>query len=139
VKNGSRKSRFVFFPASLTFANDPKESEGRCSFTCDAWTDPALQPFMAVTAHYIKESLGKKGPLWTLEGRLIAFKHIPGSHTGEALGKAFYDILVKCGLTRKVGWFTADNASNNKTMTEEVERVLKEEGIEFDANEQYIR
>jgi hypothetical protein len=90
---------------------------------------------MSVTAHYVKDTEAT----WRLQARLIAFKHMPGSHDGRSLGKAFVEVLRQHRLTRKVGQVTADNASNNNSMMEEVEKVLEEEGIQFSRWGNHIR
>lgn len=119
------------FACSYSMQNAP----GRVSFTTDLWTDSGLHPFMAVTAHFIKETESK----WTLEARLIAFKSMPKSHTGVALGIAFVNILVEHKLENKVGQITADNASNNGTMIVAIEDALRARGIRFSALENRIR
>lgn len=82
---------------------------------------------MAVTAHYMHETTMKI----KLQVRLIAFRHIPGSHEGIALGRHFVNILTDLQLHHKIGQITADNASNNNTMVEWIEEALTERGIEF--------
>jgi hypothetical protein len=90
---------------------------------------------MAITAHFVNENVSP----WVLESRLIAFRHMPGQHTGDALGHAFVDILEKYGLQHKVGQITADNASNNGKMTEVIQEILASRGIEFSRWENYIQ
>jgi hypothetical protein len=90
---------------------------------------------MAVTAHFIK----KQDMAWVLDARLIAFRHMPGSHDGQTLGNAFVNILEQFKLTHKVGCITADNASNNGTMTEAIEKALASHGIMFSHVQNYIR
>jgi hypothetical protein len=90
---------------------------------------------MAITAHFIQE----KESGWTLEARLVAFHSMPGSHDGESLGNTFVDILEKLELTHKVGQITADNASNNGTMTEAMENALTARGIPFSRADNRVR
>jgi hypothetical protein len=94
-----------------------------------------MHPYMAVTAHFVKE----KAEIRTLEARLIAFQHMPGSHDGQTLGQTFVDILERFNLTKKVGCITADNASNNGTMTEEIEKAMALREIPFSRTQNYIR
>lgn len=56
---------------------------------------------MAVTAHYIAESMEQRGQL-ELRGRLIAFRHVKGKHDGSNLGDTFVEILKEWGIERKV-------------------------------------
>jgi hypothetical protein len=120
---------------TLLLSDPMQDAPGRVSFTTDIWTDFALHPFMSITAHFIKDSKSKL----TLEARLICFKYMPGSHDGASLGKAFVEILRKYGLTEKVGQITSDNASNNHSMTKEIEAILRAEGIYFSSFGSHIR
>jgi hypothetical protein len=90
---------------------------------------------MAITAHFLQETPSG----FRLQARLIAFQHMPGSHDGASLGTAFVDILERHKLTRKVGQITADNASNNGTMTEAMEAALTLRGIPFSHVENRVR
>ncbi|CAG7851404.1 SubName: Full=Uncharacterized protein {ECO:0000313/EMBL:CCA76236.1} [Serendipita indica DSM 11827] len=136
VRNGINT---LFKKKQSEWMADAQNCPGRVSFTTDLWTDNVLHAFMAITAHFITEKVENGSPVWKMESRLISFKNIIGSHTGEALGQAFVDILTECGLAHKVGRITADNASNNRSMTMEIEAALQRRGIEFDTNEQYLR
>jgi hypothetical protein len=82
---------------------------------------------MAITAHYVHEGPSRL----KLHVRLIAFRHIPGSHEGAAIGYHFVDILTDLKLENKIGQITADNASNNHTMIGWIEDALVERGIPF--------
>ena len=74
--------------------------------TMDMWSDTNLSPFMAATAHWIEAT-----PIQTSAGRqyklnlrtdLIAFLSVPGRHTGEHLAGAFWHVLERIGIARKV-------------------------------------
>jgi hypothetical protein len=58
--------------------------EGRISFTFDAGTSRAYDPYLTVTAHWIDND-------WELRNQIIAFTEIHGEHTGANTGA----ILVK--------------------------------------------
>lgn len=90
---------------------------------------------MAVTAHYIHEARGRL----LLRTRLIAFRHIRGSHEGVVIGQRFLEILTELGINHKIGQITADNASNNNTMLAWIEEALTESGIPFSRLENRIR
>ena len=73
------------------------------SFTTDMWSDPDLKPYMAVTAHWLEYVQTPSGEIrLTLRASLIGFLHFPGKHTGERLAEAFYFIIGRTGLERKV-------------------------------------
>lgn len=64
----------------------------------DVWTDPNLRPFMAVTAHFIKDN----GVSLQLCTELVGFRHLPGRHTGEHLARVFIHILDRLDITGRV-------------------------------------
>ena len=86
---------------------------GHIHFATDAWTSPNHRAFVAWTVH-----LHHKGHLLAFvldiievpEVRLLVHTTystnvhllVLQSHTGEALARAFHDMLVKHGLTDKV-------------------------------------
>ena len=79
---------------------------------------------MAVTAHWIENKVVNGLSTLHLRSDLIAFHRIPGSHTGEHLAEVFVYILERLGISN-FGWITCDNASNNDTMMEYLEYLLK--------------
>ncbi len=78
-------------------------------------------------AHYMHDSHDRP----RLQVRLIAFRHVPGSHDGAVIGRHFVDILVDLKIQHKIRQITADNASNNHTMVGWIEDALDECGIPF--------
>ena len=110
---------------------DLLKAEGRISYTMDLWTDPNLQPFMAVTAHFCLRNAA--GSIEYQSG-LVAFEYTPGSHSGECLFLQLFKIIDDLGVIHKVctpiqhfmgvhsltsvqiGQITMDNASNNNTL-----------------------
>lgn len=77
-----------------------KDSEGRISFTTDLWSDPILDSYMAVTAHYLVRDKTTRKLQW--RSGLVAFRFIEGSHTGVNLGRNFVKILQELGVLHKV-------------------------------------
>ncbi|KIK41147.1 hypothetical protein CY34DRAFT_85941, partial [Suillus luteus UH-Slu-Lm8-n1] len=73
---------------------------GKVSFTSDLWSDSNLCPFMAVTAHWIARA--DHSSVLVLNTALIAFHHVPGSHTGELLAEVILHLLDRAGVTKKV-------------------------------------
>ncbi|KAJ8457523.1 hypothetical protein ONZ45_g18279 [Pleurotus djamor] len=120
------------------------ETMGKISFSTDIWSDPNLTPFMAVTAHWIQGTIfvshgGRSRYAIRMRADLIGFSHIPGSHTGESICKTFLAVLERVGIKQRIGWVTVDNASNNTTFIECLERELKILGIPFSQSERHIR
>ncbi|KAJ8453438.1 hypothetical protein ONZ45_g19719 [Pleurotus djamor] len=110
---------------------------GRVSFTSDIWSDPNLDGYMGVTAHYIVRNIRDNHLEW--KSHLIAFQIIEGDHTGVNIANHFLTILDKYGITHKLGQITLDNASNNNTFLEELEVLLAERDIPFDHEGNRIR
>src|SRR5436190_23699663 len=68
----------------------------------------------------------------------MEFKYVEGHHYGEILGKKIYDVLKEYDICQKLFCITADGASNNGTMCEEIERILSEDGISWSAEKNRI-
>lgn len=90
-------------------SNYEQTAMGKISTTMDMWSDPNLNPFMAVTAHWIqaKTIQTPDGPqhILTLRADLIGFHRVPGRHDGEHLAHAFIFITDRIGITHKVSCF----------------------------------
>ncbi|POW18081.1 hypothetical protein PSHT_06211, partial [Puccinia striiformis] len=82
-------------------------------FTTDAWTAPNVTAFMAVTAHYLDLN-------FKMKDLTLAVPHIQGAHTGKMFAHLFYDLLKKFGCIDKIHTITADNASTNNKMAQEL-------------------
>ncbi|RDB20127.1 putative AC transposase [Hypsizygus marmoreus] len=113
-----------------------KHTSSRVSFTTDLWTRQNQQSYMAVTAHWCFEAAD--GDV-KMRSRLVAFRHVSGSHDGVNLAKVFVGILKELGICNKIGMVTLDNASNCNSMMREVSRMLKDMGIAFDVDGNRIR
>lgn len=124
--------------------------------TTDAWSNPNIISFLAVTAHYIIREAGTGRLL--LRSGLLAFRHITGfPHRREPRRDSLRDHLRhgnlepckwhlpssaepqnNCSIL-KVGSITADNASNNNTMMEHLEERFRGAGVPFDRNGNRVR
>ncbi len=72
----------------------------------DLWSDPNLNPFMAITAHWIEATLENSAngpPYYKLQLRsdLIGFQRVPGRHTGEHLAHAFLYAIDRINIAHK--------------------------------------
>ena len=76
-----------------TFADLPDGR--RLSFTFDGWTSSNMTPYIAVTAHYVDKD-------WQLRRHLIAFRNLPGSHTGLNIATLLYNIICEYKIENKV-------------------------------------
>ncbi|KAF9230026.1 hypothetical protein BU15DRAFT_57676, partial [Melanogaster broomeanus] len=73
---------------------------GTISFTADIWGDRSLQPYLALTAHWIAGD-EKTGGL-ELKSALIGFHRVRGNHTGLVLARAILYLLDRAEVTMKV-------------------------------------
>ncbi|KAF8751058.1 hAT family C-terminal dimerization region [Rhizoctonia solani] len=111
---------------------DMKQAQGRISLTSDLWTDVMERPFMAITSHYVNavdEDVAT----------LIAFRIVEGAHAGVILARHIFRVLKEYDIVHKIGSITLDNASNNNTMMEELSRLIRAEGYDFDEEGNRIR
>ena len=113
-----------------------------------------------MTGHYI-ESTPSNPNDWELKSEQLAFTHIEGNHSGANLGGILIHVIDRYGIRRKaslphpmidvslsliswthqMGWFTADNASNNFSAIREVAKQVNADlpGSDWDAKQHYVR
>jgi hypothetical protein len=89
------------------------EHPGKFSITLDIWTSPSQNPFLCVTLHFIDGS-------WELKSQVIAFRYIPGNHSGIKISSVLLDVLKEYQLEDRILTVTVDNASNNNTLVTEL-------------------
>jgi len=82
------------------------DSASHVSCTLDMWTDRNCRAYTAVTAHTFVEFQAKSC--------LLAFKAMPGSHTGAKVAELVESVLDEYGLRSKVAFFVTDDTSNMK-------------------------
>lgn len=64
-----------------------------CSITTDLWSANTMDPYMAVTIHYINQE-------WELQSKLLQCAYLPGSHTGDLLAEELMNTMVEWGLAK---------------------------------------
>jgi hypothetical protein len=89
--------------------------DSRVSFTFDAGTSRAFDPYLMLTAHWIDAD-------WHLHEQILAFREIVGDHSGSNTGALLVELLGEYGLVDpdKLGWGTADGS----TVCDKAIRVL---------------
>jgi len=71
---------------------------------------------------------------------LLSFEELRGSHDGPNLGNAIYDVLDSYNIVEKLFCITSDNASNNKSALENLERLMMDrKGIRWDHLAHHVR
>ena len=68
----------------------------------------------------------------------MEFKYVEDHHYDEILGEKIYEVLKDYDICRKLFCIMTDDASNNGTMCEEIERHLSEEDISWSAEKNHI-
>ena len=66
----------------------------------DIWSDQNLQPFLAITAHWIATHEGTD--TLKLKTALITFHRLHGKHDGASLADIVIELLDRAGITAKV-------------------------------------
>lgn len=96
--------------------------EGRLSFTMDGWSSLSLSAYLALTVHFIDGN-------WDLQAFTLDFIPHFGDHSGSNMAKSVYASLKKFGVNDKVLTFTMDNASSNDTFMDNLETLMRDDGI----------
>jgi hypothetical protein len=84
------------------------ESISSVAITSDIWSGNAKEDYLSVVAHYVNVE-------WQLEKRIIGFRLIDESHSGQNIVERVLAVLEEYGLTAKIISVTLDNASSNTT------------------------
>jgi len=94
-------------------------------FSFDMWTSANYLALLGVVGHWIN-----------LEEQacrvLLGLQQLHSAHTEENQGHVIFFVLQEFRLSKKVGYFTLDNASNNDTALQFLYKHLQEQGISFD-------
>jgi hypothetical protein len=76
------------------------------SLTSDIWSGNAKEDYISVVAHYV-------GADWELHKKVIGFRLIEASHTGENIAEKIASVVEEFGLIDKIFVVSLDNASAN--------------------------
>ncbi|KAJ7430555.1 hypothetical protein FB451DRAFT_1068108 [Mycena latifolia] len=90
----ARDVHAVFELCQARIANLLQEHVGNLSFSTDAWTSPNHRTIVGWVVH-----LQHQGKALSF---LLDIKELPESHTGEALSRAFQEVLEDYGIANKV-------------------------------------
>lgn len=92
-------------------------SGAKLSIALDCWTSPFRQAFMAITGYFIDMD-------WHYREILLGFEPLHGSHKGSDLSVVLLDLLRKYQIEDRVLTMTTDNASNNTTLHDSINKAL---------------
>lgn len=90
----------------------------KLAIVLDCWSAPRREGFIAIKAYWVTEE-------WEMAEALIGFEAVGGNHTGELLGQLTFDRLERFKISTRVIAITSDNASNNKTLAEALNKAIK--------------
>ncbi|KAG2341707.1 hypothetical protein BDR05DRAFT_834915, partial [Suillus weaverae] len=76
---------------------------------------------------------------WELKSEQLAFTIINGNHSGSNIGRILIETINNYDFHTKVGWFTADNATNNDMAIQTVALSIDPSGKEWVAGEHRVR
>ncbi|KAK6971364.1 ribonuclease H-like domain-containing protein [Favolaschia claudopus] len=123
---------------SLKESDIPHQHPRQVSFTFYTWTSKTGDPFFGVTGHYI-DSPPDSPEDWSLKSDQLAYTPIEGNHSGDNLAKILVRTLDRYDLREKMGWGTADNASNNDTCMKCAGREVDPLKLRWDPVERRVR
>lgn len=106
-------------------------NESKLSFTIDGWTSIRNQSYYGITCSFIDDQ-------WKMHSIAMDFIPSEGHHTGQDIATMFYDSLERSGLLHKIQEITMDNATVNDVFMRELEEILEENDIKFDAKDQHF-
>lgn len=87
------------------------------SITCDIWTSPNGLAILGITAHWVDNE-------FILREVILDSIELQGTHSGKNIGNAVLECLKQLEIETKLFCITADNASNNNTMAQELAKYL---------------
>ena len=79
----------------------PQNVPGQISITFDSWTSDALDPYLAVTAHYIYSDVNQPNS-WELRSKVLGYTEIRGNHSGANTAAIILHVVDQYGIRHKV-------------------------------------
>ncbi|CEL08111.1 hypothetical protein ASPCAL11264 [Aspergillus calidoustus] len=83
------------------------------ALSLDVWTSKNHKSILGVIGHWLT-------PNFEYQERVLEFREISGSHSGENMAELLQSMLSELQLEDKLLTITADNASNNETLASEL-------------------
>ncbi|KAK9364418.1 ribonuclease H-like domain-containing protein [Lipomyces kononenkoae] len=102
------------------------------ALSLDVWTSRNHLPIIGMIGHWVTNN-------FEYRERVLDFREIYGTHSGENLSAAVETTLAELGLERKLITITGDNASNNQTVASELFYCLSEKlDLQEDSNDSVL-
>jgi hypothetical protein len=93
-----------------------EEISSKVHVILDCWTSPNYQSFLAITIQYLDEN-------WNLKEHLLDFVNV-FDHSGDNLSAFVIKCLEFFKLKDEIGCFVMDNATNNDTLLNNIEKWI---------------
>lgn len=93
--------------------------DSKINLTLDIWTSPNGKSILGITGHWNDNN-------YVLRELLLDAVELIGPHTGINIAQHLLKTLQAYKIESKIFCITTDNASNNKTMAEELHKFLKD-------------
>jgi hypothetical protein len=111
VKAGSTVKRWIleeFDKQRLQIIAELATARSRIHVSFDLWTAPNGLALVGIVVHYLDKDFVSRS-------YLVGMPRVKGAHTGENIAEAIAPVLLEMKILPKLGYFIADNASNNDT------------------------
>jgi hypothetical protein len=122
IIHGNQPATTISHLYQVTTAGNHKWRSHPITISSDLWTSPNSLPLVAAAvgfvAHYLDKDLVNKSTL-------IGMHRVKGAHTGENIAEVMIPVLEEMGIVSRLGYFIADNASNNDTCWRAICRKLR--------------
>lgn len=120
-----------------TFKEKLEEVNSKISMTFDSQTSELDVPFLSITAHYIDSPVGKPQEQ-KLKSEQLAFTTINGNHGGSNIVRILIKAIDDYGIHNKMGWFMANNTTNNNTAIQTIAKAIDPSGIKWVTGEHHM-
>ena len=90
----------------------------KISLALDGWSSKNKQSYLAINAYFIEVD-------WEYHEVLLAFRHMPGHHTGERIAEILKQEIKYHNITDVISAITTDNASNNMSMHKAISSAVQ--------------
>jgi len=122
----------VFTDIQKSVINTLMQNKSKISFTLDGWTSVAGKSYYGITAHFINDD-------WKLVSVALDFVASNGRHTGKDIAEIFFACLKDKSILEKIQGITLDNAASNSTFIEQFGKLMINNSLVFDVENQHFR
>ena len=105
-----------------------QNNDSKFAFTLDAWSAKNFKSYYGITIHFIDFD-------WKLQSIALDLIASEGKHKA----KLFFEAVRFFEVDARIQGITVDNAAANTTFMKKLSVLMKNEGIEFDGDNQHFR